>query len=264
MGSRLTPPSLLGLCEIPDGQLAAIAGAGDKVVERIGHVVQRRHAQPRLHVRERDARLDVGSLASGFCGHVRWQRSERGAQIADQPIVGAFEIDADRGDGEMVREQPGVSLVAGVTVARHDHADHPPRRRDLTETGDNRRVHTAAQAYDEAARARFGRALLEPLRNQLHTCRHIADYSIAGLSRRPPREVRRRRRAGAATFAPQARAGAERGEGPPRATAMGGPAGRSPPVKIGPAIARRPAGRRRRSSDRTDARAGDRFPRSRR
>ena len=49
------------LREVADRELAAVAGAGDQVVQRVRDEVQRRHPQPRLHVRQRQLRLRARS-----------------------------------------------------------------------------------------------------------------------------------------------------------------------------------------------------------
>ena len=76
-------------------QLAAVAGAGDQVVERVRDEIQRRHAQPRLDVRERHARCRLRWSAAGSL--VARQLQEQRFQIVDQQIVAGREIDADDG-----------------------------------------------------------------------------------------------------------------------------------------------------------------------
>ena len=99
------------------------------------------------------------------------------AQIADQPIVGRPEIDADDGMPKWSASQPRVRLVARIAVARHDDADDLSRRRHLAQPRDDRRIDPAAEADDEPARA----GAVDTLPQPSAICVRVADASCRRL-----------------------------------------------------------------------------------
>ena len=164
-------PPVAVLREVANRELAAVAGSGDELVERIRHEVQRRHAQPRLHVHERQLHLRVARLGPRR-RLVRWKAHERHPEIGQQPVVGGGQIDPDGRDVEMIRDQPRVGFVARVAVARHQDADHLARRRHLAQPGHDGRIEPATEADHESVRAGERQMLAQPLGDVVPARRH--------------------------------------------------------------------------------------------
>src|SRR5262249_58283202 len=53
------------LGEVADGQLAAVAGAHDEVVERVGDEIESRHAEPRLEIRQGQPCVQIRGITYG-------------------------------------------------------------------------------------------------------------------------------------------------------------------------------------------------------
>ena len=141
------------LREVAEHELAAVAGTGDEVVQRVGDEIERGHPQPRLDVDVRQPRADVVGGAAAGTGN----RRRRIEQARDQRVVRLREIDPQRPQLEVIGDEPRVRLVPRVAVTRHQDADDFVVGRNLREPGDDRRIDTAAETHDEPARAAFSR-----------------------------------------------------------------------------------------------------------
>ena len=174
------------LGEVAHRQLRAVAGAGDEVVQAVGDVVERRHPQPRLQVRERHARARI--VVRLFAVNRRGQRVERRLERRDQRVVGAAQIDPHDRRAEVRGDEHRVALVLGIAVARHDHGDDGAGRGELRETQHHGRIDAAAQPDREAPGARLVHAFAHPARGALGSA-----HGGHSITRR--RTVRRARRA---------------------------------------------------------------------
>ena len=149
------------LREIPDRQLAPVAGARDEVIERVRDEIQAGHPHPWFDVRQRQPGPDVHLVGRRDRKLAARQRLDRLPQIAHEPVVGRRQVEADRGDPEMVRRQPRVRLVIGVAVTGHHDPDHMTGGRADGEPGHHGRVDPAAEPDDDA-----------PGAGSLDLCRH--------------------------------------------------------------------------------------------
>ena len=138
-------------------------GAGDQVLQAVRQKVQRRHAQPRLDIRERQAETD--GIGRPRTAQLFRQRLESRLRRAERGVVGLREIDADSGQREMRGDELGVALVGGIAVRREEGRNDVPRRGQLRQPRDDGGIESAAEPDDEAARAARAELAPHPSRN---------------------------------------------------------------------------------------------------